>query len=166
MLLYTEYVCMHRYCYYLQSQGKEEEILNNKNTTKVIKHPDTQRNTSLSLFWLKIDVKILFTANVCYTLIKVTPSVWAVLLMLKIRTILWLHLTNFCISLSLSSYSTYRICLQILWDTNQLLLPCCLSGKLINCDNHRFFETAVLTLTIPQAETEMFTSTILEPVIM
>lgn len=28
LLLYADYVCMHRYCYYLESQGKEKEILN------------------------------------------------------------------------------------------------------------------------------------------
>lgn len=39
-------------------------------------------------------------------------------------------------------------------------------AELINSDNHRIFETAVLILTILQEETGMFTNIILQSVIM
>lgn len=153
---------MNRYFYYLDSQDNEGEILNR--TKGWLKHaPRYPKEYSLSLFWPRSDVKILLTINICYILIEVTPSVQGILLYLKIRTVLCLHLSNFCMSLPLSFCSTYRIGLQILWDPNQLL-SFWLSCKLINCDNHRFFfffETSVFTLLIGEAKTEMFTYTAL-----
>lgn len=129
---------MNRYFYYLDSQDNEGEILNRPKAW--LKHaPKNPKEYNLFLFWQRSDVKILLTVSICYILVHVTPSVQGLLLYPKTRTILWLQLSSFWISLPLSFCSAYRIGLQILWDTNQLWLSFYLSHKLINCDNHRFF---------------------------
>lgn len=64
MLLCTEYAYVHGYAVIIwELREGGGNIKHNESTAKVIGHLDTKRNASLSPFCLRIDVKVLLTAN-------------------------------------------------------------------------------------------------------